>query len=317
MKLVELLARELEEWPEGVVSYFQWGNGAIFATSKSVPTEYCHGMWMLVGSHIEMAYDAPLYGTAHELAADHSTAIITREMWQAERDKLKGEKKVRKANKEGWIRHRGGKCPVEDISLIEVRRRNGKTNILEDNDAENTNETWLHVGDNDDIMAYRHVKIEPADIYAADENTESAPVVEFIKSTVGQIDGPLQWRDRIHEIDAARKEEEARHCAVMEAFDKERAELVAKLAAEGLALAECVEAPAEDMSDWRNWRKGDLVKRASSKSPAVYTSGQLYRVIGLEHQGPAIEDDCGDGSFCIADSEELRSRFRWHSRPTN
>ena len=40
MKLVELLAKELAEWPENVVVYFQWGNGEVFATSKGFPTEY-------------------------------------------------------------------------------------------------------------------------------------------------------------------------------------------------------------------------------------------------------------------------------------
>ena len=35
-----------------------------------------------------MAYGCPLYDTELELAVDHDTAIVTREMWEAERAKL-------------------------------------------------------------------------------------------------------------------------------------------------------------------------------------------------------------------------------------
>ena len=66
-------------------------------------------------------------------------------------------------SKEGWIRHRGGNCPVEAGTLVDVRYRDGeiryKRKALSDSDC--ASENWIHEEDKNsdlakcDIMAYR------------------------------------------------------------------------------------------------------------------------------------------------------------------
>lgn len=308
MKLVEILARELEIWPDGVDKLTQSCVDAEIYANKGNPAR----------DHVPL-YPQIYASCRSDESICHEYPIITREMWEAERAKLKEGKTV-KANKDGWIRHRGGKCPVEPGTLVDVRYRDGATQTAKSLDGTYA-EVWQHSGHRRDIMAYRlhkperqSAKVGKLEIEVT-ANTEGVrEVIEEMQMQIDQIEGPLQWRDRIHEIDAASKDEEARHCAAMEAFDKERADLVAKLAAEGLALVERVEvAPAEDMSDWRNWRVGDLVKCVSAEveSCEVMCVGKLYRV---DRDGGClvIIDEEGDPMSAVVES----SRIEWHSRPT-
>ena len=115
-----------------------------------------------------------------------------------------------KANKTGWIRHRGGKCPVEAGTLVDVRFRSGITKTVCDSQSFR----WSHSAALGDIMAYR--------LHTPSEQPLAVD--------------PLAWRDRITEIDAESKAEEERHGLVMTALDSEREELVRKLSSEGLAL---------------------------------------------------------------------------------
>ena len=141
-----------------------------------------------------------------------------------------------KANKEGWKRHRGGKCPVEAGTLVDVRYRSGDINIgvsaltgpVDKNHVFGSRNggyldlarNWDHKGTPEDIMAYHlHTRSE-----------QPATVKESLSVDL------LAWRDRITEIDAESKAEAERHNAAMTALDSERAELVQKLAGEGLAL---------------------------------------------------------------------------------
>ncbi len=131
---------------------------------------------------------------------------------------------------------------------------------------------------------------------------------------VAPISGPLQWRDRITEIDAESKLESERHNSAMTALDTERAELVQKLASEGLALIERKAEPVEDMSDYQNWKAGDLLTYIGSHHQC-FTNGEQYKLESLcmlDHGTVTIaEDDDGDQNGGDIDS------FRWHSRPTN
>lgn len=66
------------------------------------------------------------------------------------------------------------------------------------------------------------------------------------------------------------------------------------------------EQAAEDMSDWRNWRKGDFVECITHDAPLL-NFGQLYQIF------------MNDGEFiCIGDEASGWEpyRFRFHSRPT-
>lgn len=162
-----------------------------------------------------------------------------------------------KPNKDGWIRHRGGKCPVESDEMVEVRLRDGTEYVGDD--AENGEYwEWDHSGSGGDIMAWRPHKSsildEPGEpnealkeVLELDAPKESeALVLDYSPSLRIQQVGrayraegdPRVMRDRIREIDASSKEEEARHCAAMKAYDEERASLLAKLKAEGFVLVD-------------------------------------------------------------------------------
>jgi hypothetical protein len=157
-----------------------------------------------------------------------------------------------KQTKDGWIRHRGGKCPVEAGTMVDVRYRDGvehfKTAAIESADCEDEN--WIHEANKAshlatcDIMAYR--VCEPV-------VSEARPVESLSLSPECQIVGrsvrvdPLQWRDRITQIDFDIKFEQERHSSNMACMDQERADLVAKLAAEGFALIAAAVEPDEWM----------------------------------------------------------------------
>lgn len=88
MKLVEILAKELGEWPEGVTHAVQdhkkpYKRKVWLCTGDMVNTTHSEKEWML-GSGV---FPKSCSFIADELATDHATAIVTREMWQAERDK--------------------------------------------------------------------------------------------------------------------------------------------------------------------------------------------------------------------------------------
>lgn len=254
MKLVQLLAKELKEWPEGVVVYFQWGDGEVFATSKGVPTEYSGSMWYVVGRDIEMAYDAPMYNKRLDLADDHDTAVVSKAQWQAEREKM---------NKPKWIRHRGGKQPVEDSVKIEYRMRDGDiSNRLE----RAADLRWAHLSLSSDIMAYRIIEetkdqeieeVKKTNFgtlpYKLEVDTSSAMIaLNELSAKWDQLESPLKWRDEIIELEAYEEE-----------FRRKRENLIRKLESEGFKLIDHM-APVYgeqiiDMSDWRNWKTGDIV----------------------------------------------------------
>ena len=81
MKLVEILARELGEWPEDAKAIAQDADACAHPYAAT-EIEYADGEWSpgVISStyDVNMAY----------LATDHATAIVTREMWEAERAKL-------------------------------------------------------------------------------------------------------------------------------------------------------------------------------------------------------------------------------------
>jgi hypothetical protein len=69
-----------------------------------------------------------------------------------------------------------------------------------------------------------------------------------------QVETPFKWRDQVTELNA-----------YIEKFTRERDELIERLASEGFALIPPVvgvtyDFSGSDMSDWRNWRIGDVFK---------------------------------------------------------
>ena len=80
----------------------------------------------------------------------------------------------------------------------------------------------------------------------------------------------------------------------MQELEEERLSLVQGLEAEGFALINAKREPAEDMTDWRNWKAGDLVECVKEgDGPASLTVGCVYK-IGVSGAAVWITDDEGD-----------------------
>lgn len=191
-----------------------------------------------------------------------------------------------KPNKDGWIRHRGGKCPVEDGVAVDYRMRDGEIMTQPAVCLE-----WDHYGECGDIMAYRVHK--PAEL-------RYDPCA----------DGPLQWRDRITEIDRT-----------VEALEEERVALVQRLEGEGFRLIEWAAQPVEDMSDWRNWKAGDQVKVILANDCTGLWIDRVVTVRSIEPANyggsmPVSVFYDGDWNFPEAHDGSDRCVFEFHSRPS-
>lgn len=211
-----------------------------------------------------------------------------------------------------WVRHRGGKCPVDAGVLVDYRMRDGLTRakgsaakIL----------CWGHEGVKGDIMAYRiHKPAEQLDPaahkhhHSADQETTGPDLHGMLR----KMDGPdvIQWRDRIRELDTQRAEVEATYQRQISEITQERESLVQKLAGEGLALVEVVVQPVKDMLDCKNWKLGDKVACLSDFYDQ-FTSGALYQLRADVENGHVkiVMDDLGNENGWVAHS------FKWHSRP--
>lgn len=297
MKLVELLARELDVWPDNATHAIQEDSGTVEFTEKGKPG-IKEGSWSVLANDA----DGPclwLLGAGVNvtmLATDHATAIITRAAWEAERAR------IAKPLKTKWIRHRGGKCPVEAGVLVDLKMRGGVIHIGKFCE----NHAWIHSGRPFDIMAYRIC--EPVQVLTAPE-PEPLTVDEW-QAVIGHPDGPLEWRDRIHTIDFDIAAQNEAHRLAIETLEEERVSLVQRLAEEGLQLVGVAAVPAEDMGDWRNWKDGDLVECVSTEGayPAELTLGNTYEI----RDGGAIDDEGDNMDYCVKHG----NCFKWHSRPT-
>ena len=82
MKLVEILAKELKEWPEGAACVAQDSDATVWPFDNTDIERYPNGQWG-IGLCVKPDWDSE----AIQLATDHASAIVTREMWEAERAK--------------------------------------------------------------------------------------------------------------------------------------------------------------------------------------------------------------------------------------
>lgn len=208
-------------------------------------------------------------------------------------------------NAEGWIRHRGGKCPVEIGTHVDVRYRGGHIDMdVPAQTIECHADNWLHTDDKNsfdarcDIMAYRLHK--PAEQVSAMEKiaNECGALSNLANKLERNLSGPLQWRDRITTIDAT-----------TQALTTERAELVQKLASEGFALIGRVVEPVED---YGNIQIGDLVSVISIGGFSDCTGlsvGDIAEVTSVDND-ESIKTVSG-GSW-----GSIGYNYKFHSRPS-
>lgn len=157
MKLIDILVEELPKrdgWPKRA-------NCIIQDPDKIVEHATCHpsvakcgedGFWFLDSSRIG-GFEVDT------LASDYTTAIITREQYEA----------ALSAKNDGWIEWGGGECPVPRGTLVDVRYRDGRQlNALSANDGTlNPRDAsfvfWRNDGSEKDIIAYRLHKTNEAE----------------------------------------------------------------------------------------------------------------------------------------------------------
>lgn len=244
-RLVEILALEMEEWPEGVTHL----------TQSNVDRE----IYNAFDGREEDSVDSliPRFDTMKAHTED-VYPIVTRAQWQAERDRQKGGE---------WRRHRGGFMPksLNGSNLVECKRRDGELCAISRADQI----TWAHshcrAVPYRQIMSYRVISQPQAEEVKMEQFTIPAGAkVEMLCgdewSTIGytpdaktdQIDGPIRWRDTFNELDA-----------YIEEFTRERESLINRLALEGFALIPAMTAVmgvADYAPKFDDWVVGDIVE---------------------------------------------------------
>ena len=195
MKLIDILVEELPKrggWPKSANCITQDGD-------LRVEPAYCHpsvakcgddGFWFLDSSRIG-GFEVDT------LASDYTTAIITREQYEA----------ALAAKNDGWIEWGGGVIPISTNTFVDVKFNNGDVRL-----GKIAGEySWEHVWEDSNIIAYRlyqpqevaHTEAEQeADLNecighasATEWNGEGLPPVgcecEFMKHT---LDATPNWR---------------------------------------------------------------------------------------------------------------------------
>ncbi|MNU38993.1 hypothetical protein D3C71_276790 [compost metagenome] len=298
MKLVELLAKEMDKWPEGCTC------------------GYC----VQANESTEVFFGGPARSIfLSAMADDHEDARVTTEQWQAERDRQKGGE---------WKRHRGGVQPVPDGDrYVEVKLRSGDIQ-----QARADAFIWTHkqcdVSAN--IMQYRIIsqpQSEEVDVstFCKGENCNATAenIVHSLEceaeheashtGTWCQSLGPLAWRDTIV------------HCqAIIEDCEREIAKNENLLALEGFALIPAMTPVAGvadvDMGDWRNWAKGDIVEVILPNDSGL-SVGKQYTIQRVEDPeyifGIPVNviDEEGNDHWPEDDEGEGRLVFKFIRRP--
>lgn len=326
MKLVQLLAKELKEWPNGATFIVQDENKNVWHIDKGLDLSYSVNEWaseewfnLVLVDGLEILINC--------LASDNKTSKVTQDQWKSEREKM---------NKPKWIRHRGGKCPVKAGTKVVTRYRDGLVSdwcMTRDDDTseEYLNILWSHDGGNQDVMAYyveetkdkeieevkvADVKLEMmqgdswvtigsvssdfgASVFDGGQPakgeevkktnfgtitynveidaTEATKEIDSLVAKWGQIESPLKWRDAII------------HCqAIIEDCEREIERNVNLLDAEGLMMQKDSKramqhyAPDVDMSDWRNWKTGDVIEIVANEGGHQFENGEEVIVVFLD-----------------------------------
>lgn len=171
MKTIDILVEELPKrggWPDGVVCFAQDVDG-FFAGYKRKPTPSYGGIWTSDG----YLNDSGWWSKA--LDFDRETAIITREQYEA----------ALAAKNEGWIEWGGGRCPVDDVTEVDIKFLAG--GIVYGVDAGKY--YWPRTGQEHDIIAYRLHKPQEADQAEADDQADLNECIEHDAAPVWNGEG--------------------------------------------------------------------------------------------------------------------------------
>lgn len=174
MKLIDVLVEELPKrggWPKRANCITQDGDLKVEPASCHPSIAKCDedGFWFLDSSRTG-GFEVDT------LASDYTTAIITREQYEA----------ALAAKNDGWIDWGGGECPVEEGVLVDVRLRNGNTfeGLAALVESRATLPFWLSDDAGADIIAYRLHKPQEAEQAKADDETD-------LNECIGQDAAPV------------------------------------------------------------------------------------------------------------------------------
>ena len=211
------------------------------------------------------------------------------------------------ADADGWIPWNGGECPLPPDGECVVKDRHTLTRGCGGDFSWRHEESNAH-GSEWNIIAYRPIladkeEAQPKSILGPDfdfTSTEKMPYSAHSPSVFDRLKSAIAASesipDIIAEIDAMLPEG---YCVV-------------KRGAEQPA-----EHPAEGMTDWRNWREGDLVTVHGNKghySDEDYKDGKTYRVVEVCAHGLEIGSERRDSLF-FSEDEIDEGQLRYHSRP--
>lgn len=179
-----------------------------------------------------------------------------------------------KADADGWIEWKGGECPVDDDSLVDVRFPDGSEYFNTDSDWD-----WSNTSDTP-ISHYRPSKKDVKPEFC-ESVTRSIPDPEA-KSTIEQL--AKDYRNRLYFANRKQQEADDARAAADVALGKlERAgEEI------GLLIGIHKDGSVVDYLGWNSWVAGDLVE-------LVNHQGGMAKVGEI---GP-ISKVVGGGDFCV------------------
>lgn len=307
MKLVELLVNRYEKWPKGVEVFGADSDGEIRAYGSV--EELCQ-FDFYPEQQVEEVEKSPGFGRCA------CPVLVDLAQWQAERNRQKGGE---------WKRHRGGKQPVADGVMVDLKFNNGTQRTREfPEDWE-----WRKHDADPRITQYRVIsqpqaeEIEVKDTtigtlsYKVEIDTSAAnQAIDELSAKWDQIETPFKWRDEVTELNA-----------YIEKFTRERESLINRLALEGFALIPAITpvmgVADVDMSDWRNWKDGDIVE-VVFENDADLPIGKQCVVATIEKPDyiygmpvSVYDDDASDGSYFWPEdiTEEGSLVFKFIRRP--
>lgn len=191
MKLVEILAKKLSEWPESAVCITQDSGGAIYGWVQAGAKYRDYAWYSPDGKDFGM-HDIEIEDP--DEASDHKKSVVIQAKWQAERDRQKGGE---------WKRHRGGKCPVPAGAKVSTRHRDGKVvdvhfhTATTNSGAATMNAIWKHTGDAHDIMSYKVIS-QPSSKAEARAPFGGDPIIEYAFGAPGEDMASLDWKPLGH-----------------------------------------------------------------------------------------------------------------------
>lgn len=221
------------------------------------------------------------------------------------------------ADDEGWIAWSGGKCPLPQLALVQIRTLSG-------NFSGCTGEARQWQWENNDIIAYR--PILPAEWGNQDMPTWSnVTITDKFPDTVSHngetlklvgVVGDGSVFDRLaaavtasESIPALIAEINALLPEGYEVREKAKVKSVMPNPDALYDFGQKAEQAAEDMSDWRKWKAGDLLECIVAPT-SWWARGKIYRVQESERGLCVLGDD--------GDERKLNGVFqllKFHSRP--